>query len=86
MMSYDQQRGLAQLASTDWWRRVVRPMLEERLAEYDRQNRSTDGANVARTQGRALELAELIAMFDNARDQVVRADGQRNRPNPSLRF
>lgn len=63
----------------------LKKLLEDRLAEVDKELRSLTGENLYRAQGRALMLDELIATFDEAqtrleRSQSARSQGQRQPP------
>jgi len=85
-VEYDQYRALAQLANSQWWNKAVKPMLEARLKDLDALNRTGEGATGHRNQGRALELAEIISMFENARAEVEKIEARKKGPSSNERF
>lgn len=64
---------------------ILRQILTRRLADSDEANRKLEGPELHRSQGRAQELALLLADLTGARDKVESrrpaSDGNVLRPN-----
>jgi hypothetical protein len=61
--------------------RLLVAVLQDRLADCDRRNRRAIGEDLYRSQGRALEIEELLQSFDAS---LASAPGQTmNKPQPN---
>lgn len=60
--------------------RLLAAVLQDRLAEHDRNNRRAIGENLYRGQGRALEIEELLQLFDAS---TAPAGVHRSGPQPN---
>ncbi len=84
--SEEQIQAFGMLAIGHEWE-IVKQFLESRLLEYDEQNRAGEGPAGHRIQGRAIELSEILALFNEAKKKHrAIQEAKKNPVNPTKVF